>query len=189
MPEGLIFCECRVGLPPDEDMINKIKARFQALTAPYYHARINRSRWTRHGDQPRQEDHWKAVDETRGVRKHIYFSTLSRWWDDEKYRNSQLAIGWTETYCRYLDHLSGSKSPTMHPIIRGTVTRTLSRWKVAIRIFRRDQCVNVKTTKQQQNCYWAFVKKKEKPILVFRRNREPGIEMNWRQNFNSDWNG
>ena len=31
MPEGLIFCECGVGLPPDEDMINKI----QALIAPY----------------------------------------------------------------------------------------------------------------------------------------------------------
>ena len=57
MPEGLIFCEWAVGLPPDEDMINKIKARFQALMAPYCHARINRSRGKRHGDQPWQEDH------------------------------------------------------------------------------------------------------------------------------------
>ena len=29
-----------------------------------------------------------------------------RWQEDEKYRNSQQAHGWTEEYCRYLDYLT-----------------------------------------------------------------------------------
>ena len=33
-------------------------------------------------------------------------SILARWMSDERYRNSQLAVGWTETYCRYLDYFT-----------------------------------------------------------------------------------
>ena len=33
-------------------------------------------------------------------------SSVSRWQEDEKYRNSQQAHGWTEEICRYLDHLT-----------------------------------------------------------------------------------
>ena len=79
MSEGIIFWKWGVCLRPDEDIIIKIKARFQVLIAPYYHAQVNRSRGKRHGDQPWQEDHWKAVDATRGARKHNYSSIVSRW--------------------------------------------------------------------------------------------------------------
>ena len=44
LPEELKFCGCGVCLRPDEDTINRINARFQALTAPYYLARVHRSR-------------------------------------------------------------------------------------------------------------------------------------------------
>ena len=33
-------------------------------------------------------------------------SILSRWQNDDQQRISQLDLGWTETYCRYLDHLT-----------------------------------------------------------------------------------
>ena len=42
--------------------------------APYYLAVVNRSRGKRHGDQPWQEDHWKAGDAKRGARKHNHSS-------------------------------------------------------------------------------------------------------------------
>ena len=99
------FCECGV-LRPDEETRNRIKASFQALIAPYYLARVNRSRGKKHGDQPWQEDYWKAVDATRGAQKHKHSSILSRWENDEQYRTSQLKNGWKETYWRYVDYLT-----------------------------------------------------------------------------------
>ena len=50
LPEGLAFCSCGVCLRLDEATIRRIKARFQALTVPYYLARINRSRGKKHGE-------------------------------------------------------------------------------------------------------------------------------------------
>ena len=55
-PEELKFCGCGVCLRPDEDTINRIKARFQALTAPYYLARVNRSRGRKYGKSQWQKD-------------------------------------------------------------------------------------------------------------------------------------
>ena len=54
-----------------------------------------------------KKDHWKAMDVEKGARKlDNYPSILSRWQNDEKCRISQLAHGWTEDYCRYLDYLT-----------------------------------------------------------------------------------
>ena len=48
LTEGVTFCGCGVCLRPDEDTINRIKARFQALTVPYHLARVNRARGKKH---------------------------------------------------------------------------------------------------------------------------------------------
>ena len=77
MPEGLAFCP-----------------------------RINRPRDKKCGESQRQQDHWKAVDAIRGTTKRGHDTTTIRWRKNEKYRNSQLAHGWTEEYCRYLDYLT-----------------------------------------------------------------------------------
>ena len=42
--ERLTFCSCGVCLRPDEETIQTISARVQALMVPYYLARVNRSR-------------------------------------------------------------------------------------------------------------------------------------------------
>ena len=42
VPTGLKFCQCGVCLRLDEETVSRIKARFQALIAPYYVARVNR---------------------------------------------------------------------------------------------------------------------------------------------------
>ena len=36
VPEAMVFCECGYCLGPNEDVINKIKAIFKTLLAPYY---------------------------------------------------------------------------------------------------------------------------------------------------------
>ena len=47
--EGLEFCGCGVCLRPDEDTINIILVKFQALVSSYYVARIC-SRGKKHGE-------------------------------------------------------------------------------------------------------------------------------------------
>ena len=72
------------------------------MIVPYNLSRVNYSRGKRHGETQWQKDHWKA----RGARREGHDSIVIRWQEDEKYRNSQQAHGWTEEICRYLDHLT-----------------------------------------------------------------------------------
>ena len=52
-------------------------------------------------------DHAEAVDAKRGAKtRGNHPSILSRWQKDETNRASQVAIGWTETYVKYLDYIS-----------------------------------------------------------------------------------
>ena len=40
VPEGLNMCLCGVWLRPNQDTMNRIKARFDSLTTPYYRATL-----------------------------------------------------------------------------------------------------------------------------------------------------
>ena len=103
--EGLIFCSCGICLRPDEEQIQSIKARVQAMTVSYYLARVNFSRGKRHGEAQWQRDHWKAMNARRGARRKGHDSIVIRWQEDEKYRHFQKVHGWTE-FRRHLDHLT-----------------------------------------------------------------------------------
>ena len=99
LPEGSDFSSCGVCLRHDEATIGRVKARFQTLIVPYFFARVDRSRSKKHDETQWQQDHWKAVDAKRGAKTHDKATNTIRWQQDEKYRNSQLAHGWTEEYC------------------------------------------------------------------------------------------
>ena len=105
MPVGLKFCICGICLRPDEDTIRKIEARLKTLIVPHYVARINRSTSNKCGESQWQRYHWKAKDATRAASKSGKSTITIRWQDDEQYRESQKAHGWTEEYCKYLDYL------------------------------------------------------------------------------------
>ena len=45
------------------------------------------------------------MDATREGNTNGHETTTIRWQDDEQHSESQLAHGWTEEYCKYLDHL------------------------------------------------------------------------------------
>ena len=101
------MCPCVVRLRPNEDTMDRTRATFAALKTPCCRAAVTLSRGKKHGHNQWQMDHAKAVDVKRGVRRRgRHTSVLSRWQNDETYRASQLAIGWTETYVKYLDYIS-----------------------------------------------------------------------------------
>ena len=80
VPEGLKLCGCGVRLRPDEETINKIRARFQALIVPYYLTQVKRSRGKKHGEAHWQQDHHTAMDAKGGAWKNNkHTSVLSRW--------------------------------------------------------------------------------------------------------------
>ena len=63
---------------PDEDNIDKVKARHKTLIAPCYVLRMKTSRGKKHGEQPWQVDPWRAKDASRGAKKHHCSSILDR---------------------------------------------------------------------------------------------------------------
>ena len=83
----------------------KIKSQSEILSMPYYIVRKDHSRGAKQGPTQWQYDHSKAKETTRNVRKKGYDSISPRWQDDVRYRNSQIAVGWTEEYCQYVDSL------------------------------------------------------------------------------------
>ena len=167
--EGLTLCSCGICLRPDEETMQRTKARFQAMTVPYYFARVNHSRSKKHGEAQWQRDHWKATDARRGAWKHKEDSIVIRWQEDEKYRNSLQAHGWTEEYCRHLHCLTTidiSHTAPWHQRHRYESTITLvcndddRRWE------------HEKIPNPLRKCSQIFDKKKGERIPLFRRTRE-----------------
>ena len=61
------------------------------------------SRVSTHGERKRVK---LRRDTKRNALKKEYKSITYRWQKDDLYRNSQIAVGWAEDYCRYLDSIS-----------------------------------------------------------------------------------
>ena len=95
----------------------------KALIVPYYAATTNNPRGKKHGEKQWQIDHYKAKDARREARKNTGNpSTLSRFSTDKGHRNTQIAkLGWTEAFCRYLDHIVTTKSRMKLLNLNGTV--------------------------------------------------------------------
>ena len=89
----------------------------------------------KHGETHWQQDHWKAVNARRGAWKHDQDTVEIFWQQNEKYRNYQQVLGWTEAFCPYLDHLTTIDISG----IRGTSTRAPSRFDSTMRIVKLDQ--------------------------------------------------
>ena len=66
------------------------------------------SRGFTHGPNLREEHHHKAKDALHGCskKKRTKTSICDRWQNDQTYRESQVAIGWSDAWVRYLDHIA-----------------------------------------------------------------------------------
>ena len=89
-------------------MIRRIKAVLEILKAPYFRTSVVTARGYKHGPYLWQEHHHRAKEALRGTKKSkiIFTSILDRWHNDETYTESQLAIGWSDAWVRYLDHIA-----------------------------------------------------------------------------------
>ena len=146
IPEGLIFCSCGICLRPVEELIQRIKARFEAMIIHYYLARLNYSRGNRHGEaQCGKRDHWKAMDAQRGARRTITNPSCSDGRMTKsienlrKFMDGQKIIADTWTTSRR------STSATAQPGTSGTCTKTPSSWYPVMMIGKLDRCEREKT--------------------------------------------
>ena len=129
------------------------------------------------------------MDAKKGAKKRgDHPSKLSRWQKDEKYRTSQLAIRWTETYVKYLDYLTTVDISQKAPHRKEIVMKTWSSWEVTIQISQQDHCGKEKITKQQVR-WCAFNKNKAKVYLIFRYRWGQDSTTRWILPFNKIWNG
>ena len=104
--EGIIFCQCRNCVRPDEDIRHKVKERFGMLIAPYYVLHMRNALGKKHGEQPWQVHPWKEKDAYKGVKEKGYITQmLDPCCNDGVCKNSQPAVGWCETFCKFVDYL------------------------------------------------------------------------------------
>ena len=121
-------------------------------------------------------DHWIAMDAMKGAKKHNDEnpSIFARWMSDERYRNFQLAIGWTETYCRCLDCFTTvdiTHSAPHHQRKRHESTVTMKCNDPNLQSGSRSE--TNRTTKQPQNHCWVSAKSKVGPTLTSPKLRGP----------------
>ena len=104
--EGLHCCPRGACFMPSPEQKRKIKTHFEIMSVPFYSAREGDSRGAKHGQTQWQYDHRKARDAKKRCAEERDISIVQRWQEDETYRASHTAHGWTEEYCSYLDYLA-----------------------------------------------------------------------------------
>ena len=106
--KGTMICACGKHIRPNQEMTRRIKTAFEILTAPYFRASFLTPRGYKHGPNLWQEHHHKPKGALRGTRKNrrTLTSIWDRWQNDTTYRKSQLDIGWSDAWVRYLDHIA-----------------------------------------------------------------------------------
>ena len=105
--EGTTTCTCGKWLRPNKNVMDRIKAAFEALKALYYRTSPTITRGCKCGPNPWQQHHHNAREALRSATKgdRKYISIWDRWWNDEAYRTSQLAHNWTDAWVRYSDFI------------------------------------------------------------------------------------
>ena len=89
-------------------MIQRIKAALEKLKASYFRTSVVTARGYKHGPDLQQEHHHEAKDALRCMKKggRTFTSIWDRSQNDETSGESQLAIGWSDAWLRYLDHIT-----------------------------------------------------------------------------------
>ena len=104
----IILCSCGKHIRPDQEMIRGIKQAFEIPRSPFFRTSMLNSRGFKHGPNLWQEHHHRARDAPHGSSKKKRTSTWiwDRWQNDQTYRESQVAIGWSDAWVTYLDHIA-----------------------------------------------------------------------------------
>ena len=110
-------------------MIRRIKQAFEILRAPYFRTSVLNLRGCKHGPTLWQEHHHKAKDALHGCskKKRSYTSVWDRWQNDQTCRESQVAIGLSDAWVRYLDHIAHQTACTdAHSVSQHILNRMIT---------------------------------------------------------------
>ena len=162
---GNIYCRCGTSNPQaqaDPETLEQTRKfnqeRFDVFTIARFLVKTNLRSGNRYGSTADQEAYYRAKKSHSGATLKGYFSIHDRLLRDDKYRKSQLEIGWPEEMCNLiLSHKKTTQTLRREMSVFGTedfgvLPRTT-----------RHRPANVKTSlKLFQN----FVKRKTKPSPV-----------------------
>ena len=107
-----MYCTCGQSLIDSESTRKFNKLRVDALSIPHYVIKKGRCHGARHGKTEEQKEYHKAWNAWKRCCKKVdsqgehFTGVHDRFLRDPVYRESQLAIGWTEQTCKELADLA-----------------------------------------------------------------------------------
>ena len=110
--QGIVFCTCGQFLIDSESRRKFNKLKLDALSIPNNVIKKGRSHGARHGRNEEQKEYhiawnaWKSCCKKVDYQGAHFTGIHDRFLRDPVYRESQLAIGWTEQKCKELDELA-----------------------------------------------------------------------------------
>ena len=110
--QGIVYYTCGQCLIDSEISEKSNKLRLDALSIPNYVIKKGRSHGARHGKTKEQMEYhmernaWKRCCKKVGSQGEHFTGIHDRFLKDPVYRESQLAIGWTEQKCKEWDELA-----------------------------------------------------------------------------------
>ena len=110
--QGIVYCTCGQFLVESESRRKFNKLRLDALSIPHYVIKKGRCHGARHGKTEEQKEYYIAWNAWKRCCKRVdsqgehYKGIQDRFLRDQVYRDSQLAIGWTEQKCIEMDELA-----------------------------------------------------------------------------------
>ena len=110
--QGIVYCTCGQGLIDSESRRKFNKLRLDALSTPNYVIKKGSNHGARHGKTEEQTEYhmawnaWKRCCKKVDSQGEQFTGIHDRFLRDPVYRESQLAIGWTEQKCKEWDELA-----------------------------------------------------------------------------------
>ena len=110
--QGIVYCTCGQFLVERESRRKFNKLRLDALSIPHYVIKKGRCHGARHGKTEEQKEYhiswnaWKRCCKRIDSQCEHFTGIHDRFLKDQVYRDSQLAIGWTEQKCTEMDELA-----------------------------------------------------------------------------------
>ena len=104
--QGIVYCTCGQILVESESRRKLNKLRLDALSIPHYVIKKGRCHGARHGKTEEQKEYrmawnaWKRCCKKVDSQGEHFTGIHDRFLRDPVYRESQLAIGWTEQKCK-----------------------------------------------------------------------------------------
>ena len=135
--QGIVYCTCGQCLIDSESrrMFNKL--RLDVLSIPHYVMKNGRCHGARYGKTKEQKEYHIAFNAWKRCRKRVdsqdqhYKGILDRFLRDQVYRESQLAIGWTEQKCIEMDELA--KQDHTYHLSKEEFKRYQGQWYLTLR--------------------------------------------------------